>query len=316
MRRAGRLLIALGLLLLWVTSAAFAQELYLNNTVVVAGDGETLGSIGVVTGGGARDELAALLSEPLPALSDHPSLVPARNLRNKLPKNLDTNMVFVGGPILYLPAGVNSQEERTFYTALLQTIEKALPDRSLQVEVWAKGGLKPNLSETNGLLTFRFPSGDGSVQALLSNSFVQYKGANDPTFSYLPIDMRIEALVPVAKQDISFGTKFASSELAYKAMDVSSLTGTPADPPGGMIEARADITRGQVVYSQMVGKVQAITAGKPIRIAFRKGSVEVSVPGSAYESGALGDTISVGSLSNGRRYSGTVVSPTEVIVEN
>lgn len=312
----GRCLIAAALFVVVPAGWAAAQELYLSDSVVVASQEPTLGSVCIVLGSTNSQAVARLLATPLPELSKHPALVPARALRRELPKNAESSVVFVGGPIVYLPKEITSNADRTFYSSLLQYIEQYLPQKSLRVEVWAKSGHSPDMRDLHGQLLFQFPAGATSPQALIQNSFIQYKGEHDSTFNYLPIHVRIEELVPIARSAIAFGNSVSNREVAYESRDISTLSGTPARVEGMRLQAASTISPGSVIYSDMVHKVLAITAGKQIRIAFRKGNVQVTVPGSAYQSGSLGDTIAVAPLTTGTRFSGTVVSPTEVIVED
>lgn len=312
---AGKNLLFAVLVALASAGSAAAQELYLSDSVVVAGQDSTLGSVCMVTGSGSGADLGQLLSSPLPELSKHPALVPARDLRKELPKNGSSNVVLVGGPLIYLPKSIHGDGERSFYSALLQFVEQSLPERSLRVEIWAASGQLPDVSGVHGALEFQFPAGASSPQALIQNGYVQYKGRNDQTYQYLPIKVRVEELVPVARRQIGYGHSLTGDEVVYESRNISDLSGTPARIEGRQLEAASEISRGSVIYSDMVRKILAITAGKQIRIAFRKGNVQVTVPGSAYASGSLGDQISVGPLTTGTSFTGTIVSPTEVIVE-
>lgn len=313
---AGRNLLFAVLLTMVSSAWAAAQELYLSDSVVVAGQDPTFGSVCIVTGGESGPALGRLLSSPLPELSKHPALVPARDLRKVLPKGADRNVVLVGGPLIYLPKAMRNDQERSFYTSLLQYIEQSLPERSLRVEVWAGSGQSPDMSGVHGSLVFQLPAGANSPQALIQNGYVQYKGENDPSFQYLPINVRIDELVPVARMQIGYGQPVSGGEVVYESRSISDLTGTPARVEGRQLQSTSSISRGSVIYADMVSKVLAITAGKQIRIAFRKGNVQVTVPGSAYQSGSLGDRISVAPSTTGTRFTGTIVSPTEVIVED
>lgn len=316
MRYAGRALLIASLFVLSLAPAIFAQELYLNNTVVMAGDSPTLGSVALITGGGNTSQLSRLLSMPLPVLADHPALIPARDLREKLSQTIVQSFVLVGGPIIYLPASVSNGADQAFYSSLLQEIESALPERSLRIAVWAPEGQGPDMTGVEGRLEFEFPSGASTPNALVNNDYVAYRGAGESVYRYLPVHIRIEELVPVARHDISYGSQFSSNAVSYVTREISSLSGTPANLSGNRFEAKSAIAKGSVIYSGMAGKVQAIRAGQQIRISFRKGNVAVTVPGSAYQSGGLGDAISVAPASTGRRYEATIVSPTEAIVED
>ncbi len=313
---AGRHLLFAVLLATVPAALGAAQELYLSDSVVVAGQDPTLGSVCIATGDGNGAALGGLLSSPLPELSKHPALIPARELRKELPKSVDSNVVLVGGPLIYLPKAIRSDGERSFYSALLQYIEQSLPERSLRIEVWASSGQTPEMSGLHGRLMFQLPAGAGSPQALVQNGYVQYKGEKDPYFQNLPINVRVDELVPVARAPIGYGQMLSADEIGYESRNISNLTGTPARVEGHRLQAASAISRGSVIYADMVNKVLAITAGKQIRIAFRKGNVQVTVPGSAYQSGGLGDRISVAPLTTGTRFTGTIVSPTEVIVED
>lgn len=313
--RAGIKAFAVTLFLLLGSTLLSAQELYLDSAVVLGGKGQTLGEVSIVTGASNARQLDRLLALPLPKLADHPALIPARDLQRELARRIGGSFVLVGGPIIYLPASVTKKSERRFYTSLLQAIETAVPGRSLRVEVWAPAGAQPTLGAIRGRLRFQFPSGSGTPEALASNSYVQYRGEGNRSYRDVPITLRVSGLVPVALENIPYGTKFSDSAVGYVSKDLSSLSGTPARLTGTSFRARSAITKGQVLYRDMVGKVLAIRSGKQIRIAFRKGGVTVSVPGSAYGSGSLGDTISVSPQNSGREVSGTIVSPTEVVVE-
>lgn len=312
----GSLSLILLIFILGEPAALAAQELYLNTTVVSGGGQKTVASIGFVTGGGGEQAVQRLLSHPLPELAAHPAIIPARDLRERLSTLLGRNLVIVGGPLLYLPSDIASQQERTFYTALLQDIEKKLPDQSLRVEAWTDRAQTPSGKDLKGAIAFRFPAGDNTAQAIAANTFLEYKGTGDESFRTLPIHIRIETLVPVATKAFSFGATFSPSEISYKSEDISKLSGTPANLSANAYTANSAISPGSVIYSYMASKVTAISAGKRIRIAFRRGAVEVTVPGSAYQSGGVGDTIAVAPLSSGTRYHGQIVSPTEVVVEH
>ncbi len=316
MRLKPRSLLLILLFVLGAPAMPAAQELYLNSTVVSGAQQNTLASIGLVTGAAGEQAMQQLLSQKLPQLAAHPALIPARDLRENLAPILGRGLVIVGGPLLYLPPGITSQEERSFYTALLQAIEKRIPNRSLRVEVWTDKSQIPSAGDINGDISFQFPAGDNTPQAIASNSFVEYKGQGESAYRTLPIHIRMETLVPVATKALSFGTTFSPSDVAYKSEDISKLSGTPADLSANAYTANSSISAGNVIYSYMASKVMAISAGKRIRIAFRKGAVEVTVPGSAYQSGGVGDTITVAPLSSGTRYHGKIVSPTEVVVEH
>lgn len=313
---AGRYLLFAVLLVMVPAALATAQELYLSGSVVDAGEGPTIGSVCVVTGGDNGPALQRLLSSPLPVLSGHPALIPARDLRRELLKNADSSVVLVGGPLVYLPKGLQGNEERSFYAALLQYVEQSLPQRSLRVEIWAASGRTPDMSNVHGPLVFQFPDGASNPQSLISNNYVGYKGENDTSFNYLPITVRIDEVVPVARTGIGYGQTLTGDQVVYASRNIAGLSGTPARVEGRKLQAASTISQGSVIYADMVSKVLAIRAGQQIRIAFRKGNVEVTVPGSAFESGSLGDRISVAPLTTGTRFTGTIVSPTEVIVED
>lgn len=316
MRFAGRTLLMAFLFTLSLSAEAFGQELYLSNTVVMAGDTPTLGSIALITGGGNGTQLSKLLSTPLPVLADHPALIPARDLRKELSQAIESSFVLVGGPVIYLPASVSGAAEQSFYSSLLQEIESVLPEQSLRIEVWSAGGQEPDMTGLHGRLEFVFPAGTGTPNALASNGYVEYRGSGESTYRYLPVHIRVEELVPVARHEIRYGTQFSSDAVSFVARDISSLNATPARLSGKLFQAKSAIAKGSVIYSDMAGKVQAIKAGQQIRISFRKGNVAVTVPGSAYQSGGLGDTISVAPANTATRYEATIVSPTEAIVED
>ncbi|HUZ17255.1 MAG TPA: flagellar basal body P-ring formation chaperone FlgA, partial [Spirochaetia bacterium] len=242
------------------------------------------------------------------------ALIPARDIRAAIAPILRRSIVIVGGPLVYLPATVTDKSEIRFYEALLDHLGRHLPD--VRIEAAIPEGRSPDLSGIQGALQFQLPGGEDSASALLRNRFVEYRGEYDADWSFVPIRFRAFVLTPVAKQRIAVGSRFSGADVDYAEIDARALHGAPAPLSSGSYQADATIDQGAPIFADMVRVIHAIRSGERINVSFSRGSIEVTVPGTAFSSGNIGDLISVAPLSGAKRFSGTIVSPSEVRVDD
>jgi flagella basal body P-ring formation protein FlgA len=307
-----RSLVLLGLLAL-LPSIAEGQTLYLTSRPISGGQTATLADL-CASGPAGQDGISpSVLAAPLPALASEPSVVPARDVSVIIAPAVRQSVVLVGGPVIYVPKSVTDPQTVHFYEALLQHLAPMFPDD--RIEVTISNGAQPDFSGIEGELQFRLPAGASSPRALTANTFVEYRGSRDRQWRDVPIRVRVFVLTPVAAQRIAYGQTFTSVQVAYGEIEASSLAGRPAALAGGRYEALAAISAGQPILGDMIKVLYDVRSGEQLKIRFNRGNISVTVPGIAYTAGSVGDKVSISTLAGSQRFTGTIVTPTEVVVE-
>lgn len=307
-----RRLVLLGILAV-IPSLAQGQSLYLTGRPINGAQAPTLGDLCLSGEAGTGGVTSALLSTPLPELAREPSLIPARDIGVIIAPAVGRSIVLVGGPVVYVPATISDMATVNFYDALLEELAHRLPND--RVEVVAANHGRPDLSGIQGDLRFRFPAGADSPRALIANTYLEYRGSSNQQWRFVPIHFRVFVLTPVANQRIDYGKSFTSAEVGYAEIDAAGLRGQPAVLGGGTFQATAAISAGQPIYSDMMKVLYDVRSGEQLRVRFTRGNIAVTVPGIAYGAGSVGDRVPISTLEGSRRFSGTIVTPTEVVVE-
>ncbi len=121
---------------------------------------------------------------------------------------------------------------------------------------------------------------------------------------------------PVATRLIQSGERLQASDFQIKKVNVTfNKDGAPAiEQLAGKVASRT-ITMGQPIYFGDLKKEQAAQRGQMVKIVLGTESFEVSVSGTAEESGAIGDTIKVKTADTKKIMSGVLIEKATVKVE-
>ena len=131
------------------------------------------------------------------------------------------------------------------------------------------------------------------------------------------IPARLKWLIPaaVAQNPIRRGAVIAPSDLAIATVEYQRNRQYYSDPTVlvGMAATR-DMAKGQPFTARTTDDIAVVRSGSRVTIVHRKGSLKVSTPGRAMESGSIGDVIKVRNNRTRSIVSGTVTGPDTVEV--
>ncbi len=297
------------------TQRLLALEIYLTQPVVEEQRARTFADI-CVTPQSSDPSVQRALDSPLPELDSRPALIPARTVKALLAPLLPESFVLVGSRFIYLPKSVTDPGERAFDIGLLRHLDAAVRDPSVRIDVAVYPGQDfSGLTESRGI-EFQLPAGASSPQALTQNEFIQYRLPGE--FGYRTVPVRIGAYGPVsyARRAIAAGQSVTREEVSTREVDLASLGGSPVGAIHGNLTAISAIPSGSPILSGMVQRTLAVRTGQTVTVTLERGAVAVSLPGRAYGSGGLGESVSVGVGTSSTRFTGRIVSPTEVIVDD
>ncbi len=293
--------------------SGYAGELYLAGGVIDETAVHTFADI-CLAPRATDDETLAVLREPLPQLDSLPSLIPPRVVKSLLAAKLSESFILVGSRFVYIPDTVTDPGERTFYVQLLEHLDRSLGDKTVRVEVSIPSGEDLSGIEPGSALSFQLDSGDESPQTLIQNRYVTFGSGGGADLETIPVTISAFGLAPFARHDLSAGSSIDRGDVVEREVDLSSIEGTPARIGHGSYDVEQEVPDGGVLLSGAVREHDAVSEGSPVMLTFEHGAVSVSVPGTAYGAGGLGDTIPVATQSSAQRFTGVIESPSEVIV--
>jgi flagella basal body P-ring formation protein FlgA len=134
---------------------------------------------------------------------------------------------------------------------------------------------------------------------------------------YVTVTIDAHVAVVVAARPITAGQTLESGDLALRDEPTSLYAGRsvfyhPEDAVGGT--AVMSLPLGTILTESNVQQPIVVQAGQSITVTAESGGVEVSITGTAEESGRIGDTIIVANPSSGRRFP-AVVTRSGVLVQ-
>jgi flagella basal body P-ring formation protein FlgA len=134
---------------------------------------------------------------------------------------------------------------------------------------------------------------------------------------YVSVTVDAHMAVVVAARPITAGQTLESDDLTLKDEPLSLYAGRsvfyhPEDAVGGM--AVMSLPLGTILTDSNVQQPIVVQAGQSITVNAENGDVDISITGTAEESGRVGDTIIVTNPSSGRRFP-AVVTRSGVLVQ-
>jgi flagella basal body P-ring formation protein FlgA len=134
---------------------------------------------------------------------------------------------------------------------------------------------------------------------------------------YVTVTIDAHMAVVVAARPISAGQTLQSGDLVLQDEPVSLYAGRsvfyhPEDAVGGM--AVMSLPLGAILTSSTVQQPVVVQSGQTIMVTAQSGGVDISITGTAEESGRVGDTIIVTNPSSGKRFP-AVVTRSGVLVQ-
>lgn len=131
----------------------------------------------------------------------------------------------------------------------------------------------------------------------------------------VPVKLRWLLPAVVAQRPIKRGATITPSDLAIATIEYQrnrQYYSNPRDLVG--MEATRDTAKDQPFTARITNDVEIIRSGSTVRIIHKRGSLIVSAPGRAMESGSMGDVIKVRNQRTRSVLSGTVTGPDTVEV--
>ncbi len=131
------------------------------------------------------------------------------------------------------------------------------------------------------------------------------------------LPVRLKWLIPavVAYRPVRRGTTIGPSDLAISTIEYQRNRRYYSDPKVlvGM-EATRDTAKGEPFTARTTDNVAVVKSGSPVSIVHKKGSLIVTAPGRAMESGSIGDVVKVRNQRTRSIISGIVTGPDTVEV--
>jgi flagella basal body P-ring formation protein FlgA len=126
---------------------------------------------------------------------------------------------------------------------------------------------------------------------------------------YVSVTIDAHMAVVVAARPITAGQTLESGDLALQDEPISLYAGRtvfyhPEDAVGGM--AVMSLPVGTILTGSSVLQPIVVQAGQSITVTAQSGGVDISITGTAEQSGRVGDTIIVTNPSSGRRFPAVV----------
>jgi flagella basal body P-ring formation protein FlgA len=126
---------------------------------------------------------------------------------------------------------------------------------------------------------------------------------------YVTVTIDAHMAVVVAARPITAGQTLESDDLALRDEPISLYAGRsvfyhPEDAVGGM--AVMSLPLGTILTAGNIQQPIVVQAGQSITVDAQSGGVDISITGTAEESGRLGDTILVTNPTSGRRFPAVV----------
>jgi len=126
---------------------------------------------------------------------------------------------------------------------------------------------------------------------------------------YVSVTIDAHMAVVVAARPIMAGQTLESGDLALQDEPISLYAGRtvfyhPEDAVGGM--AVMSLPVGTILTGSSVLQPIVVQAGQSITVTAQSGGVDISITGTAEQSGRIGDTIIVTNPSSGRRFPAVV----------
>lgn len=317
MKRAGALLVSLGLLLLVMSSTGFAANatVSVRAASTVTGPGLTLGDIAEI--GGAQAERVSYLKQlrlgeaPTPGATIFltPQLLETRLLETRadfsaiswsVPINfkISTSSQRIAGKTLAdLAQGLVNQTAQGAIVRLIETpADLAAPLGKIELTPSVVGAVR-----YNGLTT---------VQIAVR--------AGGDIFTRVPVQFEVKRFleVVVAAENLNAGEILSDRSVRLETMDVGRMQ------PGYLTETlkvigmqlRQAMTQGSILHERALVRPILVKQGEMVRIAARIGEIEVSASGLALSAGAAGDLIKVQNLTTKRLMTGRVQADKSVLV--
>ncbi len=334
------------LLFLLVTLAKpGALTIYLEKIAYPRGNQVTLGEIATITGADPAVE-NRLKEQEFNFLCERPTLLPVRSVLEMvrssasgisaqiiligervalIPRNLATEAVAVAStPVQATPLVSTVQ----VYTEILLVINALESDRRGRIELEfitfpaslsSPAGSVPNGAyEQLKLHVVRA----GRVQGHLAGKAwldLEYVDSSS-VLRRETVSFWIHQFLPVARaaNDLLPGRPFSERLLEYWDEDISMIQ------DGFLLEGSAPelfrttvrVAAGTRINRTMLREIYAVRTGDTVLIHFLRPGLKVSLPGRAFGSGSVGDTVEVKPRDSSGRFVGRIISKKEVLVEN
>lgn len=137
--------------------------------------------------------------------------------------------------------------------------------------------------------------------------------SDDKSSGWIPVRMKITRKALVLKRSILMGAKIQAADVETRDVEVSHQRETPLEPDDlNGIEAARGLSAGQALFPSDVRQEELVRRGQNVKIYSGNEYFEVSVTGSAEQSGRKGDLIRVKNPGSGKTVMGLVVGSGEV----
>lgn len=129
--------------------------------------------------------------------------------------------------------------------------------------------------------------------------------------------LELEQQLPVARRRIEAGETLSSDDLSVTWLSVARPENRLAESPDELVgqSIRSVHKPGQPFRRSELMLDPVVEAGDPVRMLYRRGSLEVVLDGEARESGAVGDVIGFYSQETRRRYRAVIRDPQTLVWE-
>lgn len=329
-----------------LSAPAETVTVYLHAGAVVEGPQYTLGQVASVYGSDpARSQALARL--PLGLTPVRPTLLPARVIQERVAA-VSGQAVVIGARVAILPAEAIAEDQRWFYSALLDFVEDkdAYKQGRIEIELLSSPlvleGLGKTMAQQQGMASgwedrvvfesSRSPYSSGYRSSLAADTIpagtmeVDYRvlAAAAPGGGAKPLAgsfrIWIHHFLPVARAAVDLPADYNLSEEAviFGEEDVSLLT-TGFVVQGEQIsgyKTLAPLRQGERLDGRLLQRVLAVRAGDRVVITVVRPGLRVSLPGRAFRSGSVGDIIAVRPEATTKRLQARITSNGEVLVES
>ncbi len=145
-------------------------------------------------------------------------------------------------------------------------------------------------------------------QVFLGNTMVR----NVP----VPVDFRVFQNVCIASKKIKRHEEITAEMITLDKQEITRCKERLFFSPESLLgkRARRTISNGRCITLRMLEDIPMVTAGEPVNIICRRGTICVSVPGIAREQGAVGDEISVQNTESRKMIKGVVLKDRSILV--